>query len=225
MSDVEGEDIERIVTGMCDPCFGGGLARTSVTLIGGEPGAGKTTAALQIADAICAGDGKGGSVLYLGGEQNAREYKTHAMRVGVKNLSRIQLPKTQGMLLDALTSTLAAPRAPLAIVVDSMSSLTTNPEEEVMLAKRFKEYATSLYCPVLIITHVTKDRDMAGLMDLQHEVDTLALLTIDHEDECDRDPCGCSRRELSVPTKNRFGPSGVVVRFYMTPRGLKLVEE
>lgn len=79
------------------------------------------------------------------------------------------------------------------------------------MCKAFKDYAVLLKAPVIIIDHVTKDEDFAGLMQLQHAVDTTLILSLDENDT----------RYLTT-IKNRFGPANISVILDMTERGLFL---
>jgi len=99
-------------------------------------------------------------------------------------------------------------RTPVAIVLDSLSKACPDPDEAVQFAKRLKEFCTAIDAAVILIDHVTKEEDFAGLMALQHEVDSTLLFTV-YEDEV---------RELKT-VKNRNGPT-MKMLFNMTERGL-----
>jgi len=101
-------------------------------------------------------------------------------------------------------------RKPCLVVIDSLSKLVKNdPANAVEICARFKDYATELECPFLIIDHVTKDGDFAGFEDLQHEVDCTMMYTV-YDDGV---------RQLQT-IKNRAG-QGMVKRFFdMTENGL-----
>jgi DNA repair protein RadA/Sms len=216
LSEVAESEVERILTGPWDKCFGGGIARTAVNLIGGEPGAGKSTIALHIADEI-ANKTTTGEVLYVGAEESAKEVKARAARIGIKNYARIRILPMGAIaeLGDVLLS-----RRPCAVMLDSLPGFVSDPEEAVVMCQRLKAYAVELNAPMLVIDHVNKDRDFAGLMKLQHAVDGLFTLFKDF-----RDGMPDSMKELRVMSveKNRFGPAGVEVHFLMTETGLRHV--
>ena len=213
LSDAEVKPIPRMVTGPWDPCFGGGVAEASVTLIGGAAGAGKSTMALQLVDNV-AGTLKR-ETLYLAAEENAAQVRDRAQRIGVKHPQMIRLVPSLGGFQGNLHD-LVHTRKPAVIVVDSLPGLRgegdANPEIAVLFAKWLKGFAVSLNCPVLIVDHVTKKGEFAGAMALQHAVDT----TIQLFKESDASEI----REMTT-IKNRFGPAGVCVRLLMTATGLK----
>lgn len=209
LSDVEAKPVTRIQTGPWDPCFGGseapfGLVVASVTLIGGAPGAGKSTMSLQLADCIAGAMER--EVLYVATEETAEQIKDRGMRLELKHQNRLRLTRmgSAGDLGDILLE-----RKPCAIIVDSLSGLTSDPDMAAEVAKRFKGYAGELTAPVILIDHINKEGDFAGLMKLQHNVDTTLALFPDDDQV----------RELTT-IKNRFGPDGVEVRLEMTSRGL-----
>ena len=210
LSEVSNDPISRIETGPWDKCFSmeGGIVTTSVTIIGGAPGAGKSTMSLQLSDRVAEVTER--EVIYIGAEESAKEIKSRAMRLQLKAMHRIRVhPMGSSADLGAILQS----RKPSAIILDSLPGLMNDPEMAVEMCKRFKDYAVELNAPVIIIDHVTKDGDLAGLMALQHAVDTLMTLF----------PDGMTKngREL-ITVKNRFGPANVVVRMDMTERGLFL---
>lgn len=202
----DAQELKRIVSGPWDPCFGGGIEVTSVTLIGGEPGAGKSTIATQILDAVCGVTERTG--LYVAAEENIKQinHRTSRLRVANRALMRM-LPMNH---IDRNIGQIILARKPCLVVIDSLSKLVKNdPANAVEICARFKDYATELECPFLIIDHVTKDGDFAGFEDLQHEVDCTMMYTV-YDDGV---------RQLQT-IKNRAG-QGMVKRFFdMTENGL-----
>lgn len=205
LSEVTGDDVARYETGPWDICFGGGIVTTSTTLIGGTPGAGKSTLSLQLADAIARTTKR--EILYVGTEESAKEIKARADRLRLKNQPLIRV-FPMGSNADMGAVFLA--RKPSAIILDSLPGLTPDQDMAVELCKRLKDYAVTLTAPVLIIDHVTKQDDFAGLMSLQHAVDTLLTLYPTHQGE---------KRELTT-LKNRHGPANISTNLEMTPGGL-----
>lgn len=209
LSDVAASKTLRIKTGPWDPCFGGGIVRGSVVLIGGAPGAGKSTAALQLADEIA--DVTQGETLYIAAEEANEPISARADRLKLKHKDRIRLvPMGATSDLGDIMRT----RAPSGIILDSLSGIAKDIKEEVEMAEALKDYAVLLNCPVLIIDHVNKQEEFAGLMELQHVVDTTISLYPLYEDI----------REM-VTVKNRHGASNVTVRLRMTSTGLILAPE
>ena len=162
LSDVSEKPINRIVTGPWDRCFGGGIVTVSVTLLGGVPGAGKSTMSLQMADQI--GLKTKREVIYIGAEESVEEIKYRAMRLDLKAMNLIRL---HPMGSSADLGEIIKSRKPSAVILDSLPGLVSDPDVAVELCKRFKEYSVEYQFPTIIIDHVTKDNDFAGFMQLQ----------------------------------------------------------
>jgi DNA repair protein RadA/Sms len=195
LSDASIKETSRIVTGPWDPCFGGGIVLGATVLIGGAPGAGKSTLALQLADVIAT---QSGEVLYVATEESSGQIRDRALRLKVQSLSKIRMACTKDGFQASLKETLLT-RKPKAIIVDSLTGLVgTDLEAAAETCDRLKDYATELNCPALVIDHVTKQGDFAGLMKLQHVVDT-TISFFPHEP-------GCETRGMTT-VKNRFGPN------------------
>ena len=217
------QGLDRLQTGPWDHTFGGGdtrvidgathvtmtgIATTSTILLGGTPGAGKSTLCLQLAAAIA---GPYGEVLYIGTEETEEQILDRADRLGIGNTDKIRLfPMGSSADLGSVLTN----RAPKAIMVDSLPGLIQDTDLAVEFCKRMKEYCAKIKAPAIIIDHVNKEGDFAGLMALQHEVDTLMVMRcIDKV-----------TRELS-PIKNRFGPTDRSVLLDMTAQGLVAYKE
>jgi DNA repair protein RadA/Sms len=207
--------VRRIPTGPWDPCFGIeidedgkehiGIVSNSSTLIGGAPGAGKSTLALQLCGAIV--DSTGREVLYIATEEATSPIRARALRLGIRHVDRIRMIPIG---VDADLGAIMRNRKPAAFVIDSLSNAFPDTRDQVEFCKAIKKYCVELDSPALIIDHVNKDVDFAGLMDLQHEVDTTLLFTV-YEDEDEL-------RELKT-VKTRNGPCAK--RFFnMTAKGL-----
>jgi DNA repair protein RadA/Sms len=203
----------RLQTGPWDECFGtdyisrrSGIVNTSVTLLGGAPGAGKSTFSLQLADAISASTLR--EVLYIAAEEDAAEVLARARRIQIKNLNRIRI---YPMGATTELSLVFASRKPAAIVVDSLPKLVPDHDQAVEFCERFKPYTIEMKAPAIIIDQVNKEGDFAGLMKLQHAVDTLLIFyKVDEHTEL---------RELHVE-KNRFGIANISKFLMMTETGL-----
>lgn len=208
LSEVTKNQIQYITnTGPWDLVFSdpGGIACQSTTLIAGEPGAGKSTMALQLSDRIA--EVTNNEILYVSAEESKEQVKSRAERLKLRNLNRMRVyPMGASSDLGAIMQR----RKPSAIIVDSVPGLTPDLDQAVSMCKAFKEYAVELNSPVLLINHFTKGGDMAGLMALQHEVDTTMMFTVIDE----------IRRDLSG-IKNRYGPIRSIT-LDMTGEGLIL---
>jgi DNA repair protein RadA/Sms len=206
---------ERITSGSqeFDRALGGGFVPGSVVLLGGDPGAGKSTILLQT---LChAAEQR--SVLYVSGEESLRQIAGRAMRLGLPTGKVKMLAETSVEQLCAV----AEEEQPAIMVIDSIQvmsvegvdaapgGVTQVRESAVQLAR----YAKSRNVVMLMIGHVTKDQSLAGPMTLSHIVDTQIMLTSTED----------SRYRLMRTTKNRFGPVNELGVFAMTDKGLKEV--
>jgi len=107
---------------------------------------------------------------------------------------------------------------PGMLILDSVSALCGKDKEAALaVCKRYKQYAVKYSAPVFLIAHMTKEGDMAGLLSMQHEVDSLVTL-FPHESE-DSDNPKHGVRELEA-LKNRYGATHRTYHLIMTERGL-----
>lgn len=214
--DVDAMAVERIVTGLapCDECWGGGFVPTSITLLGGAPGAGKTTLLLQLSILFAQITKK--PTYYISAEQDKGELKMTLNRFGM-NLERGQLRVLNKMGAGGeIDITVFKKVPPGMIILDSVSALCGKDKElQIAVCKRYKQYAVEHKAPVFLIAHMTKEHDFAGMMALQHEVDTLATLFPDDGDN----PEHHGRREMQA-WKNRNGPTHKIFYLVMTAAGL-----
>jgi DNA repair protein RadA/Sms len=209
LSKVTSAEASRVHVGCWDPIWGGGIVTTSTTLLGGTPGAGKSTVLLQIADIVAAAFNPR-EVLYVAAEECLPEVRLRADRLGIVNMDFFRMvPAMKGV--DNLTEIFLTYR-PALIVLDSLQGLSGEDHAmQLQLCKVTKEYAIELQCPIIIISHVNKGGDLSGFNDLQHEVDTTIVLTGESD----------GLRDFTVK-KNRFGPNATLY-CEMTATGLVLV--
>ena len=155
---------------------GGGIVQTSTCLISGEPGAGKTSLFLQLADCITAQcDRK--NVVYVANEQTPDEIRGKALELGVRHMHEICVVKAMGGFSGNLFEIIAKLK-PCLIIIDSLTKLVgRDPELAVIVASMMKELSVKLNAPTLLVGQVTKDLNHAGLEKLQHEVDMTALIS------------------------------------------------
>ncbi len=216
ISEVTSSEESRIKTGIgeFDRVLGGGIVLGSVVLIGGDPGIGKSTLLLQALHGIAATDGK---VLYISGEESARQTKMRAERLSVcspqlfvlaeNSLERI-IKEIQGLnprvvVIDSIQTmyTLELQSAP-----GSIGQVRESSAKLIMLSKS-REISS------FIIGHVTKEGAIAGPRVLEHMVDTVLYF------EGDR---GHPYRILRA-VKNRFGSTNEIGVFEMKDFGLSEV--
>jgi DNA repair protein RadA/Sms len=204
---IDGSEFDRVL--------GGGIVPGSLVLMGGDPGIGKSTLVLQVAEQICRAQR---TVLYVSGEESAQQLKLRAERVGAAG---------QGLYLLSETNLDEALRAaelldPGLLVVDSIQTVLTahlpNPAGSIVQLREctmaLMQWAKSSSVPVIIVGHVTKEGDIAGPRLLEHIVDVVLYL------EGDR----FSSYRLLRGVKNRFGAVSEIGVFEMGSYGLRPVE-
>ncbi len=216
LRDVDAERIHRWSTGLpeLDFVLGGGLVPGSMTLIGGEPGIGKSTLLLQAAARLEASDR---AVLYASGEESAEQLRLRADRLGGETGAVHVLGETR------LEAVLAAARAVDAsvLVLDSIQTVYTDALESAPgnvgqvreCAGLLMRFAKDTGTAVVVVGHVTKGGGLAGPKTLEHIVDT--VLYFEGESTLDY--------RLLRATKNRFGSVDELGVFEMTGSGLVAV--
>jgi DNA repair protein RadA/Sms len=207
------EDRLRCGIGELDRVLGGGVVPGSLTLIGGDPGIGKSTLLLQAVDRLAAS----GTALYVTAEESTRQVKLRGDRLGVSAANLYLLAET------ALESVLERVRElkPAFLVVDSIQTIFTAALESAPgsvsqvreCAARLMQLAKGEGVPTFIVGHVTKDGAIAGPRMLEHLVDTVLYF--------EGDP-GHPYRILRA-VKNRFGSTNEIGVFAMNEAGLQEV--
>ncbi len=217
LAEIDAGQDARIPVGIAEfsRVLGGGLVPGSLILLGGEPGIGKSTLVLELSAQLA---GANGRVLYVSGEESARQIKLRADRLKLNAPDLYLLTETD---LDTILDQ-AERLDPLLVVIDSIQT-TRDPKLETApgliaqvrhCATKLQELAKSSGISILLIGHVTKDGNIAGPRILEHIVD--AVLTLEG------DPFGQYRLLRSV--KNRFGATSEVGVFEMRGSGLAQVE-
>lgn len=224
LSDAELGQVNRIETGLVDEVFGGGIVDTSVNLLGGEPGAGKTTLCLQLCDVIAGMHRDAGAnrkeALFIANEQSDTEIKSTAERLELKHKDRIRIVKAMGGVPFDIGE-LILRYEPCFIVLDSVTKWSgEDAAEAVIICQRLKDYSVKLQAPSLVISQVVKSGDYAGRKEMQHAVD--ALFQFDIFGDADPQPDDPRRLETK---KNRNGPAPVSQYFSMTSKGLVAMSE
>ncbi len=214
LSEISSAEEVRLDTGIGEfnRVLGGGLVQGSVVLLGGEPGIGKSTLALQMAlnlDHV--------NVLYVSGEESNRQIKIRAERLGLSSEHCYFLSETS---LDAVFNQMTSLK-PGLVIIDSVQtlqdeSIDTSPgsisqvrECAVKLLRFAKETST----PVILIGHITKEGTLAGPKVLEHIVDTVLLFEGDHH----------YLYRILRSAKNRFGTTAELGIFEMMQSGLREV--
>ena len=211
ISDIQTNSEERIMTNNkeLDTVLGGGLVKGSVTLLGGEPGIGKSTLLLQIALNIAQ------KVLYVSGEESQSQIKMRAERLSSKTSNCLILTETNTQQIFKNIEDIN----PEVLVIDSIQTLHTNTieaspgsisqirETAAELIKFAKETAT----PVLLIGHINKDGNIAGPKILEHMVDVVLQF------EGDRN----HTYRIVRSQKNRFGTTSELGIYEMLSSGLR----
>ena len=193
--------------------LGGGLVKGSLVLLGGEPGIGKSTILLQ----ICQFLGEDHSVLYVSGEESARQIKLRAQRLGVDTENLYLLTATDA---EAIAQTIASSAPDIAIIDSiqtmSISRITSSPGSLTQVREctnLFMHTAKNQEIPIIIVGHVNKDGAIAGPKVMEHIVD--AVLYFEGERHQ-------SYRILRA-VKNRFGSTNEIGVFEMLDKGLREV--
>jgi DNA repair protein RadA/Sms len=207
--------LPRLALGLAelDRVFGGGLVPGSVTLLGGEPGIGKSTLLLQVGAAVAATQ----PVLYASGEESVAQIALRAQRL---KLLGPQLVLVADNSLDAIL-TLAQQDRPMLVLIDSIQTMQLGRVESgAGSVGQLRECTAALVrhakasgAAVIIVGHVTKDGGLAGPKLLEHLVDTVLYFESD----------AGSRYRLLRATKNRYGPVNELGFFAMSESGLREV--
>jgi len=198
-----------------DGVMGGGIVPGAVTLIGGDPGIGKSTLSLQIG---CALSEKGSKVLYVSGEESVKQTRIRAQRLSTKENKSLYI--VNQVDLNAIVEYINKMK-PDVVVVDSIQvvyspEISSSPGSVSQVrecAAILTHLAKSKGIALFIIGHVTKDGMLAGPRVLEHIVDTVLYF------EGER----YSTYRILRATKNRFGSTNEIGVFEMTSAGLSEV--
>ncbi len=215
---MSGTDDDAAATGIgeLDRALGGGLVPGSVTLVGGEPGIGKSTLLLQLADAVSA---QGRRVMYVSAEESAPQLRRRADRLGLA-LSEVWVQAET-----SLTAVVDEVRRlePDVLLVDSIQTVASPTVSSVPgsvtqvreCAQALLELAKAHAMATVLVGHVTKEGTLAGPRTLEHLVDTVLSFEGDRHQ---------GLRFLRA-VKHRFGATGEPGVMEMTAEGLVAVPD
>ena len=214
VSSASEDDSQRMSTGLSElnNVLSGGIVEGSLTLLGGDPGIGKSTMLLQICRHL---DACGHTCLYVSGEESARQIKMRADRLKVNTKHAYIMPETDiDTVLEAITQV-----KPALVMVDSIQTMTTAqsgsaPGSVVQVREctaQLMRVAKESHIAVIIVGHVTKEGALAGPRVLEHMVDTVLYFEGERRE----------RYRLIRAVKNRFGSTDEIGVFEMCEEGLR----
>ena len=194
-----------------DRVLGGGIVPGSLSLVGGDPGIGKSTLLLQVCQRLAA---QGRKVLYISGEESLKQIKIRAMRIGEFTDSLLLLCETNlGVIEETIRKV-----SPEVVIIDSIQTMYNEnvgaaPGSVSQVREStgvFLQIAKGLGVSIFIVGHVTKEGTVAGPRVLEHMVDTVLYFEGDRH---------ASYRILRG-VKNRFGSTNEIGVFEMRQEGL-----
>ncbi len=216
LAEIETKPLQRYLTGFSelDTALGGGIVPGSLTLIGGDPGIGKSTLAIQLAHFLA---DSGVPVLYVSGEESLEQIALRAKRLSLNTPSVLFSNETEvGTIAKYITES-----APKLAIIDSIqiiykNEIPSSPGSVTQVREctaALMQLAKTTHTSILIIGHVTKTGEIAGPRILEHLVDTVLYFEGDQQHNL----------RLVRAIKNRFGPTDEIAVFQMESSGLKQV--
>ena len=214
LDDIKSDEFSRNKSGISelDRILGGGIVSGSLILLGGEPGVGKSTLALQIALAL-----KDKRILYVSGEESEEQISLRAKRMKASNPECYILSETELERILVHAENLK----PGLIIIDSIQTISTSAlESSAGTVSQVRECAAQLLkyskitgIPVFLIGHITKDGTLAGPKVLEHIVDVVLYFEGDNN----------YVYRILRSVKNRFGSTSEIGIFEMVEKGLREV--
>ncbi len=214
---IDAHEKGRMDTGMGEfnRVLGGGLVIGSTVLLGGDPGIGKSTLLLQVLHRLAAA---GLTVLYVSGEESARQIRLRAERIGALSPGLVVLVEVS---LGAVITQIEVLR-PSVVVIDSVQTMYSDTYSSAPgsvtqvreASEKLIVHSKKTGIPLFLVGHVTKDGSIAGPRVLEHMVDTVLYFE------------GDSGHDFRIirAVKNRFGPTNEIGVFEMRDRGLVEVD-
>lgn len=216
IQEIDSDDEERYHTGLSelDRVLGGGLVKGSLVLISGDPGIGKSTILLQICEYL----GQNHRILYVSGEESARQIKLRSARLGVSSPNLRILSETDVQLV---IEHIRAEK-PDIVMVDSIQTmnftdLNSSPGSVTQVREctnAIMRCSKALDIPAILVGHVNKDGAIAGPKVLEHIVDAVLYFEGDRQ---------MTYRILRA-VKNRYGSTNEIGVFDMGEAGLRQIE-
>ena len=213
LAEIEIKEEDKVLTGIgeLDRVLGGGIVQGSLTLVGGDPGIGKSTLLLQVCRQLAAA---GHQVLYVSGEESKTQIKMRADRIGTFDKGMSLLCETN---LEDVAETIRQTK-PEVVIIDSIQTMySDNVSAAPGSVSQVREttsvllqLAKGLLVSIFIVGHVTKEGTVAGPRVLEHMVDTVLYFEGDRH---------ASYRILRG-VKNRFGSTNEIGVFEMRDNGL-----
>ncbi len=213
LADVAIREESKLLTGIgeLDRVLGGGIVQGSLTLVGGDPGIGKSTLLLQVCHRL---SGAGTKVLYVSGEESQIQIKMRADRIGSFSANMLLLCETN---LDTIAEVIRLVK-PEVVIIDSIQTMCNDavsaaPGSVSQVREStgvLLQLAKGLGVSIFIVGHVTKEGTVAGPRVLEHMVDTVLYFEGDRH---------ASYRILRG-VKNRFGSTNEIGVFEMREQGL-----
>ncbi len=210
------QENSRLKTGIdeFDGVLGGGLVPGMVTLIGGEPGIGKSTLLLQIADKLA----EKNPILYVSGEESEQQIKLRSKRLNCQAVELYLFCTTE---LEELINALNELK-PQVIIIDSIQSIYTNSLDSAPgtisqlreCTALFTKIAKKTAIPIFLIGHITKEGSVAGPKIIEHMVDTVLYFEGEIKNQY----------KILRATKNRFGSTNEIGIFEMQATGLQEIK-
>lgn len=209
---VKGKQLDRVKTGIkeLDKTLGGGFVSGQVLLLAGEPGIGKSTILLQVAEKL--------ECLYISGEESLSQLKIRTQRLGIDGDGIYCLSETNIDTVLATAEKLSKTSDFGALIVDSVQTMYTDDlpgtpgsvSQVKECALRLIRFAKRTGIPTILVGHVTKEGSVAGPSTLMHMVDSVCWF------EGERN----SNMRILRVLKNRFGATEEISLFQMKSKGL-----
>ena len=213
---VPGEESQRLSTGVgeLDRVLGGGAVEGSMLLVGGDPGIGKSTLLTQVSANMAR---QGLRVLYVSGEESARQVKLRAGRLGAQQAGFYVLPENDmevvAQRLDQLEPQVCVVDSIQTMYLPDMASAPGSVSQVREAAARLMRFAKLSGCVLFLVGHVTKEGAIAGPRVLEHMVDAVLYFEGDRQHQY----------RLLRAVKNRFGSVNELGMFEMTGEGMREV--
>jgi DNA repair protein RadA/Sms len=208
LTDIKIDQEHRIKTNISelDRVLGSGIVPGSITLLGGDPGVGKSTLTLQIADQVK-------NTLYISGEESGKQVKMRAQRLDIKEKISFLFQTN----IEKIIATISKNK-PALVIIDSIQTMSSTEasgglgsvSQITACAGKLMTTAKNLSIPIIIIGHITKEGIVAGPKTLEHLVDAVLYLENDNK----------NFYKILRGVKNRFGSIGEIGIFEMTSSGL-----